>query len=430
VREPLVKVVKDSLSSVLKKGDVILLAFSGGVDSSALLSLLVECRPFFLFDLHVAHFDHAWRKESALEVDILRSKVESLGVSFHSERSLGPSSNNKEEAARNERYQFLKKQYNLLGAKALLLAHQREDQAETVLKRVFEGAGVLSLGGMDAYSLYEEMKVVRPLLKVSRKDLLLWNEKKGVSYLTDYTNHDLHFLRPRMREKLFPEIENWFGKNVQKNLADLAEEFSFLKHFWKDRVQKLLLYKEEGAFGFFLPLMEMGLSVFERQELIREALKEKGICLGRPTLRKIEEILIQKLPDKQIDVERGELLLDKGNLFWFSQSIKDYDEGNGLDGWEVLEQECEHSIRYSFLQGVKTYRFLEDSNWSWSSYERLDVREKKRISLFFSKTKIPARLRRFFPFLVKNNKVIDLCFDLNNYEKEKILSIKLKKIYN
>lgn len=448
MKEPLVKIVKDFFSPRFVMGSPVLLGFSGGVDSSALLSLVLECRHFFSFDLHVAHFDHAWREESWQEAEDLKKYIESLGLVFHSIRSEknGSVGANKEERAREERYSFFEKVYGEIGAQALVLAHQRDDQVETVLKRIFEGAGLLSLGGMQQESNYKEMVLWRPLLSIPREKLSEWNKRRGISCLMDSTNLDLQFLRPRMREKLLPEIEGWFGKNIRKNIFSLGEELSCLKISMKKRLMPFLSKKIEGPLGAFLPIMDLGVEdLFERQELIRLFLAEKGVCIGRDVLKNADLILEARLSDKRVDVEKGLLIIDQGNILWLANEPVVFSgemaaqkfQSVNKDGWnwevtsDVLLKMPLKSLMLSFLQGEISYVVSSGAEIAFAAYESLNSREKKKISGFFSKNKIPARIRRFFPFVIENKALVDLCFSFNlNFEtniKKEILTVKLKK---
>jgi tRNA(Ile)-lysidine synthase len=157
--------LKHFLSRHWKAGSPVLLACSGGPDSKALLYLLLEAQTFFDLEIQVAHIDHGWREESVLEAQKLKAEVEGLGLVFHL-RTLTDLPM-KEEAARDGRYEKLKQIADEIGAQSILLAHQMEDQAETVLKRIFEGSALSSCGGMKEVS----MNLWRPLLKVSKKEL-------------------------------------------------------------------------------------------------------------------------------------------------------------------------------------------------------------------------------------------------------------------
>ncbi len=450
MRDVLAGLLRDFFSSeeaTLKEGVPVILGFSGGGDSSALLSLLSQC-DFLQINLCVAHFDHAWRVESAEEALLLKNKVESMGIPFYSERSsFGASLSNKEEEARKERYSFFKKIYFSLGAQALLLAHQGEDQAETVLKRIFEGAGVFSCAGMLPCSYYEGMRILRPLLSVSRKVLIDWNRRNRISYLQDSTNSDLQFLRPRMREKLFPEIEKWFGKNVQKNLVAISREIAFLKASMEKRLLSLLAKKTEGALGFYLPISDLCLEdPLDRSELVRLLLKEKGISIGRRVLSLIDMLILKGASNKRVDVEKGFIIIDKGQFFWFVNPLPRFEFNEfflndalvlkSFDWvWEIQktpQKLSSYSFWISFLSGEVFYRIpLNISSFALVSYDCLSASDQKKISGFFSKNKIPAAIKFVIPFLVSDEVLIDLnlffCFDLVNSFGCEFLSIKLKK---
>lgn len=434
MKEMLVKTVKDFLSTCHQDGKPVLLGYSGGVDSTALLSILLECNYFFCLDLRIVHFDHAWREESARQVQDLKSKIESLGLKFYSTRSTQAvwKESNKEEKAREERFDFFRKIYKEVGAQALILAHQREDLAETVLKRFCEGAGVLSLAGMQAKSEYKEMILWRPLLCISREELLEWNEKKKLTALMDSTNQDLQFLRPRMRQKIFPELERWFGKGVQKSIASLGEEFSLLKAYMKERLRPLLSQKVEGPLGFVLfSTVFSNLASFERQELIRAALQERNVKVGRDAIKLIDSLLNSGSFDKKVKVSQGEVIVDQGNLFWLASAEKGFWE------WEIKRGACKalpRTLLHAFFSGELCFGAFEGKKILLCDYASLDSKERKRAISFFSQNKIPATMRKLFPFFKENESIIDFYFLVNESlfveRDEGNLNIKLKNISN
>ena len=435
MKEPLVKVVKDFLVSSLKGKVKFILAFSGGVDSSALLSLLVESRSFFDFELCVAHFDHGWRKESKEQALSLKKQAEVLGLPFYSERSAMQAFSNKEDKAREERFSFFKRVYEEVGGDALFLAHQREDQAETVLKRVLEGAGLTSLQGMEPVSFFQGMLLARPLLMTPREDLVNWNKRKGVLFIEDHTNYDLQFLRPRIREKVFPYLEKWFGKGVQKNLCCIGEEFALLKRLLRKRIDPFLVKRIEGPLGLFFPLAEVEEEI-ERRELVRILLKEKGISIGRSALKKIEKL--QDVSDKQVDVSLGGVVMRSGDFFWFPFTSEPI-WGEDSQEWfwkeeKVKEPPLHESLLSSFLKGEVYYTLPIEKNARFCSYDKLSASEKKNISSFFSRNKVPARIRKSFPLVLGDEGIIESCFLFNLKLKandfSNVIRINLKKKQN
>ena len=146
MRDRLLQVVKEFLKVHYREGFPLLVGFSGGPDSLALLHLLMECRRFFALELHVAHVDHGWREASGREAEGLQRAVGSWGLKFYVRRLEGIPAT--EVAARESRLRFFGELYKELGCQAVVLGHQGDDQVETVLKRILEGATLPALGGI------------------------------------------------------------------------------------------------------------------------------------------------------------------------------------------------------------------------------------------------------------------------------------------
>jgi tRNA(Ile)-lysidine synthase len=249
----MLQTIKNFLKREWVQGAPILLTCSGGPDSKALMYGLVALQPFFKMDIQVVHVDHGWRKESQEEALSLKQEVERLGLKYYqTELHLLSKS---EDEARRARYAFFQKVYTEVGAQGLMLAHQMEDQAETVLKRILEGASLPACKGMQQVSRKDQMVLWRPLLTCLKKELIAFLDERGIEYVVDPTNIDANYLRGRMRRSIIPGLEQAFGKSVVKNLALLGErvrqleeqlDVAVLEHFI--RKEKQGLSREEVKF--------------------------------------------------------------------------------------------------------------------------------------------------------------------------------------
>ncbi len=163
MKDQLLLGVRKFLETRLLPAKPVLLGYSGGPDSKALLYLLMECRRFFALDLHLVHVDHGWREESGEEALEIQAEADRLGLPLYRKRleegDFSPG--NLEEQGRNHRLQFFSKLYNELNCQALVLGHHACDQAEVVLKRVFEGASLFHLGGLVSDSQLCGMRIWR-----------------------------------------------------------------------------------------------------------------------------------------------------------------------------------------------------------------------------------------------------------------------------
>jgi len=289
----------------------LLIGYSGGPDSKALLYLLLQCRRFFPLDLHVAHIDHGWRNESAKEADKIRGEIDFLQLPFYL-KSLSLKDfrrANLEEQGRRYRLQFFEKIYSQIGAQALLLGHHANDQSETVLKRVFEGASLYSLSGLAAENTLQGMQIWRPLLSTEKKQILQWLSERNIDHFEDPTNRSLKFLRGKMRQELFPMLSASFGKEFATNLCRLGEESKELKAYFQD-LNKVILDSVESSqidLNSFLPMPTIRLKF-----LLKEWLEREKISISRQIIESAVIALNQRDQQKKFYFKNGQLNINKG----------------------------------------------------------------------------------------------------------------------
>jgi len=214
-------------------GERIVVGLSGGADSVALLDVMASLGSRHGFEVVAAHLDHALRPASADDAGFCRDLCARLGVPFRAARAdvrarARAEGGGVEEAARLERQAFLRRVADEEGASAIALAHTRDDQAETVLLRMLRGAGGLGLSAMRARAGL----LLRPMLGLSRRDVLDHLGARGLAWREDETNADLAIARNRVRHELIPYLERHFNPAVRDALARsaavLAEEAEVL----------------------------------------------------------------------------------------------------------------------------------------------------------------------------------------------------------
>jgi tRNA(Ile)-lysidine synthetase-like protein len=216
---------------LLNPGDTIVVGVSGGPDSLCLLDILARLAPFQRLTLHVAHLNHGLRPEAAAEADFVREQSEKRGLAFHLESAdtrswAADHKQSVEEAARNLRYLFLAAMARRVGAGRVAVAHTQDDQAETVLMHFLRGSGLAGLAGMEAKRVLplvgqppeaaEEQPaptyLVRPLLDVTRAEVMAYCAEAGLDPRFDPSNLDPAYYRNRLRHVLLPELETYNPK--------------------------------------------------------------------------------------------------------------------------------------------------------------------------------------------------------------------------
>lgn len=202
-----------------------LLAVSGGADSIALLHTACRLRERFDLRLTAAHFHHGLRgrdaDEDAAFVETRCREWEVPLVSGHGRVTRQGGS--LEAAARQARHRFFRTALKETGASAVWLAHTRDDQAETLLGRLARGAGPGGLGGMQVETTLPGLQLFRPMLDVSREEVIRTLRTHRVSWREDASNRDPAFTRNRIRHELLPLLEQRFQPAIRTVLARTAE---------------------------------------------------------------------------------------------------------------------------------------------------------------------------------------------------------------
>ena len=218
---------------LLPERGCVVLAVSGGPDSLALLHLMCEVRDRSdpQITLHVGHLHHGMRGAAADEdARFVESEAARLGVACTIERADVPGLAAKrrlgiEAAGRDARYQFLARLAKSLGAGEIAFGHQADDQAETVLMRVIRGAGPRGLGGIPytrSIADAPEIRVIRPLLDCTRREIVRFLRQRGVRSRLDSTNLSRKYLRNRVRRLAIPELKRELGERLTADLCSLA----------------------------------------------------------------------------------------------------------------------------------------------------------------------------------------------------------------
>src|SRR6185503_13148440 len=217
--------------------ETIVVAVSGGADSTALLLAIEELKSHnkLYTAVCVAHLDHRLRASSSKDAKWVADLAAKLGfrsvigrakVAEHA-RANG---DNLEQAAREARYAFLERTAKRVSASYVLTAHTMDDQAETVLLRLMRGSGGYGLGGMDAVrplAKNSSVKLVRPLLWARRIDTEDYCRFRKTEFLSDEMNDDQTFARVRVRKQLLPLMQSFNNRVVEalsRTAAQLRED--------------------------------------------------------------------------------------------------------------------------------------------------------------------------------------------------------------
>ena len=302
------------------RGNLLVVALSGGPDSMALLHSLLSLRDSAGLRLHVAHLNHNFRDEAEEDARFASAVANQLGLPVTVEkadplayqRKTGLSSF--EAAAREVRYGFLARVAERNGAVALATGHTADDLAETVLMHIIRGSGIHGLRGMEEVSTWRSREgdrkavLLRPLLDVMKSETAAYCRQRGIAFREDPGNRLMRFTRNRVRHELLPTLES-YNPRIKDALVRLAHSSALNVDYLEGEVANIWptvaeqrdhsIALDSGVLASLHPLL--------RRMMLRKAYQQ---LMG--DTRRLEEVHLKAMedfatgpPGRGMDLPRG-----------------------------------------------------------------------------------------------------------------------------
>jgi tRNA(Ile)-lysidine synthase len=286
------------LAGLSAPGTRLVAAVSGGADSVAMLRALAAAAPVLGLEFSVAHLDHGIRPEAGADADFVQDLCNRIGLDLDREQVDVPTAaraahRSLEMQARTMRYAFFKRVSRRRHADAVLTAHTLDDQAETLLLNLCRGAGPAALGGIPPDSVILGVRVVRPLLNVSRRAIEDYLHAAGQPWREDATNRDTSYRRNAVRHRVLPLLGETLNPRVPAALARAAtllrDDNALLDTLATAAFTRLR--QTTGATGDALPLAPFrALHPALRRRLLAQWLREAGVAPERLRFDWIERL--------------------------------------------------------------------------------------------------------------------------------------------
>jgi tRNA(Ile)-lysidine synthase len=426
---------------LLRGGDHVLAAVSGGPDSVALLRILEILAGEYSLKITVAHLNHGLRGEEAdREEEFVRGLSREMRVAFISKRvdirtRQRQAGKSLEEIGREERYRFLCRTAEEYGAAKIATGHHRDDLVETFFINLLRGAG---LDGLKGIAPIRDGYLIRPLLYVGRGEILEFLQGEGLSYMTDSSNTDEVFLRNSIRSWLLPELTRRYNPRLSSGVARTAEIIRREDDYMQDVVRKLAVLWgiNQDDREVAVPLTE-----FSRQHqavqarIIKFLLEGMTDCKNGIGYRHIESVLElchkKDARSRTLDLP-SRILIEKRAALLLIRKAAGQPPAGPVDRFEIKVEipatislpEIERTIRtvmidkpeladiqnhpetafidYDCIRGPLVIR-------NWRPGDRIDLLGlggTKKLKKYFIDRKIPGSLRGTIPLLVDSQSVV------------------------
>lgn len=392
--------------NLLEEKERVLVAYSGGLDSSGLLALLLELREEWDIEIFLGHFNHKLRQGAEEDEHFVRdmSRKFSLPLFVGSGDVQSHAKENGltiEEAGRRLRYDFLKKAAVKIEETKVATGHTMTDQAETLLMRLMRGSGPRGLASI--YPVVEG-KIIRPLIELEREDIEDYLLKKKIPYRIDESNFDRRFFRNRIRWELIPYIRKNFEPRIVPQLAKLAsilqEEEALLDKLGKEKAQRAILEKNDET------ILELGI------------LTSFPLALKRRVVREFIARLKGDLRDVSFEDIESVLGLGKGKEFHLRKKIILRREEDRI----FLKKKTSQEVRYEYMWDGKKPLEIKEIGLQFKGAE---LKLKCFAPLYFNdETHAYFDLANLsFPLLVRNRKEGDRYQPLGTPGQKKLKEI-------
>ncbi|MGN1012778.1 MAG: tRNA lysidine(34) synthetase TilS [Clostridia bacterium] len=252
----IINIVKNNIveNELINKKDKVVIAVSGGPDSMCLLDVLFKIKDELFFDIVVAHVNHGIRIESEDEKVYVENFCNERKIPFHYLKVNVPEISkqkkmSEEACGREIRYNFFEEVRKKEKAQLIAVAHNLNDNIETILLNEIRGCGLKGLIGMDL----KVNNIIRPLLTIEKKDILLYNSELELHPCIDKTNEEEIYLRNKIRLSLIPYLQKLnpnFVSNISRMRKILKEDNDFIEEYTNNIFNKVIIKEDDSKVVF------------------------------------------------------------------------------------------------------------------------------------------------------------------------------------
>ena len=393
--------------NLIEKGDRVLVALSGGSDSVALLHLLLEISKIYDISVSAAHINHKLRDTADRDMNFCKKLCDDLGVPLEilicDVRKEAKTAKMSEELyARGVRYDF----FQSLGFDKIATAHNKNDNAETIMFNFMRGAGIGGLCGIP----YMRGNIIRPLLDISKSDISAFCNENGYDFVTDETNFAEIYTRNKIRLSLIPQIEKDFNENFVNTVTANSELISYDEAFLEGEAARLYSGEILTEFANTVHIAVL----FRLIQLHYRKSSKSAQNLSASHVKSIYSLLQKGKTGTKTDLPNGfEAYISYGRLFIDKKSEIPQFEYEITPDKPIFIPQIKKTVIISKDKNGRI--FLPDTNGLTIRNKRTGdifyptgMSGKKRLSDYFTDKKIPQKMRAEIPILTKDGEIVSV----------------------
>jgi len=375
MRKNMHELIKNNIinKKLIGQGDNILIALSGGPDSVFLFHNLRKLKDIISFNLYASHINHMYRGQDAMhDEEFVRDLCQKYGIRLFVKRKnmteyARELKVTEEEAGRVLRYGFFNENLSQIGGGKVALAHNLNDQAETVLQRLIRGTGIDGLSAMS----FQKGNLIRPMLNVSRDEIMAYLHENNYQYCIDITNSQDIYGRNKIRLNLIPYLEKNFNPNIQATLSRMAEAMErdkkIIEKYIDVKFKELLKDRSDSRLVLDLNSLR-ALDMGEKGRIIRrgiEELKGNTVNVEMKHVDSAISLMDAGKTGKKIDLTGGftiEISYDNFIINKGLDKVPEFEYNIALNEITHIKEVNKTLLARVFEAGTETWEDIEDKD--------------------------------------------------------------------
>jgi len=410
---------------LIKKNDRILAGVSGGVDSVVMLSLLMEIRKRYSLNIAVAHVNYGLRGEDSdrdqkLVEDICRKNEIPIYIHIAKRKSV-LQNRSVQIKAREVRYKFYGKICKDENYNKIAIAHNANDNAETVLFNLFRGTGIDGIKGIPV----SRENIIRPILFLKREEILAYAKQNHVRFRHDKSNFSDKYSRNFIRLKILPQAVNRINPKALENInhfSEILSDFSdFTEKYVKSAVKSACIIKSTSEFSLDIKKLNNYISFIREKVIINCYRNFFNTSLSRDKVLKILDLIdsqtgrmISLSKDVTLWKERDSIVFRKKRRELSRKDIHEpgFDESVRIDD-QIISVSCTDKFELNtnslveYIDKDQVFGKFLLRRWKPGDYfYPLGMKGKKKVSDFLTDLKFSSSLKSSVLVLENNGKII------------------------